>query len=70
MDFIDENVVLNRLVDKRNGVKHYILIKPSIAEGWVTALKSVPNQENILKNRSNKIQNVLHLGNENKMSLK
>ena len=70
MDFIDENVVVNKLVDKRNGVKYYRLIKSSITEGWVTALKSAPNQENILKNRSNKIQNVLHLERENKMSLK
>ena len=70
MDFIDENVILNKLVDKRNGVKHYRLIKSSITEGWVTALKSASNQENILKNEYNKIQNVLHLGRENKMSLK
>ena len=70
MDFIDENVILNKLVDKRNGVKHYRLIKSSITEGWVTALKSASNQENILKNEYNKIQNVLHLGRENKLSLK
>ena len=56
MNFIDESVVLKKLVDKRNGVKHYRLIKSSITEGWVTALQSALNQENILKNRSNKIQ--------------
>ena len=59
---MDENVVLNKLVDKTNGVKHYGLIKSSINEGWVNALKYTPNQENIFTNRPIKIQSVLHLG--------
>ena len=32
MNFIDESVVSKKLVDKRNGVKHYRLIKSSIIE--------------------------------------
>ena len=62
MDFMDENIVRNKLVDKTNGVKYYRLIKSSINEEWVNALKSTPNQENILTNRPIKIQNALHLG--------
>ena len=54
MDFMDENVVLNKLVDNKNGVKHYRLIKSSINEGWISALTFAHNQENILKNRPRK----------------
>ena len=40
----EENVVLQRLDNKRNAIKHYRLIKSSINEGWVDCLKSDKNQ--------------------------
>ena len=44
MNFVDENVILHRLTDKRNAIMKYRIIKSSINEGWVSQLKSSLNQ--------------------------
>ena len=43
-NIFDENIILHRLTDKRNAIKHYRIIKSSINEGWVDYLKDSLNQ--------------------------
>ena len=50
--FIDENTILSKLTDKRNGVKRYRIIKSSIDEEWLNILRS--DQSNISENDQNK----------------
>ena len=50
--FIDENNILSKLTDKRNGVKRYRIIKSSIDEEWLNILRS--DQSNISENDQNK----------------
>ena len=72
MDFVEENVVLQRLDNKRNAIKHYRLIKSGINEGWLDCLKSNTNQRELSVNESNYIQKCLYinLGKDVKISSK
>ena len=72
MNFVDENVILHRLTDKRDAIRKYRIIKSSINEGWVNQLKSSLNQGESLEKVHDKIQKCLYndLGKQIKISLK
>ena len=71
-NFIDENIILHRLTDKRNAIKHYGIIKSSINEGWVDYLKNSLDQQNPLQTEYDKTQKCLYIdiGRGIKISLK
>ena len=72
MNFVDENVILHRLTDKRNAIRKYRIIKSSINEGWVNYLKSSLNQGKSFEKVHDKILKSLYndLGKQIKISLK
>ena len=72
MNFVDENVILHRLTDKRNAIRKYRIIKSSINEGWVNQLKSSLNQGESFEKVHDKILKCLYneLGKQIKISLK
>ena len=68
--FIDEDMVLSKLTDKRNGVKRYRIIKSSINEEWLNTLRL--NQLHIPEIDQNKRKIAIRQGliQINKMPLK
>ena len=72
MNFVDENVVLHRLTDKRNAIRKYRINKSSINEKWVNQLESSLNQGESLEKVHDKLQKCLYndLGKQIKISLK
>ena len=68
--FIDEDTVLSKLTDKRNGVKRYRIIKSSINEEWLNTLRL--NQLHIPEKDQNKRKIAIRQGliQINKMPLK
>ena len=60
MNFVDENVILQKLIEKRHAIKNYRLIKSIINEGWVEHLKSSLNQREFTEKVHDKIQKCLY----------
>ena len=71
-NFVDENIILHRLRDKRNAIKSYRSIKSSIKEEWVTTLQQNTNEEQLIVEKNNNLQRTFYfkLGKEIKISLK
>ena len=59
-NFVDENTVLSKLTDKRNGLKRYRIIKSSIDKEWLNILKG--NNDNTQVNTLSKRKNTMHEG--------
>ena len=72
-NFVDENVILQRLTDKRNAIKNYRLIKSCIQDGWINNLQTGINLEQLSNTKEhNKMQKCLYLnlGKDIKISVK
>lgn len=69
-DFAAEEIIVNKLTDKRNGIKHYRIIQTSINNNWLNILKS--NQVNTMTTESDKRKIAIRQTPEqiNKLSMK
>lgn len=69
-NFVAEEIILNKLVDRRNGIKHYKTIKSSINDNWRNILKSNPINIPVTEYAKRKIEIRQTLLQVNKLPLK